>query len=162
MRTKPFAALAAAAATALTLGLAACSGSTPGPPVVFTPPATATGGAPSAPPASPVPLLKQTGATPEPGTVAGQVDVYGNRYAAGTLGNEDVRVYTSADQAAYAENLHRNRPDDFHGVISVPASNALVLLTAYIDPAKGDGPQWAPGGTPAQVAARVGGQVVQP
>lgn len=156
-------AAAVVAATALA-ALAGCgsSGSTAPPAPAAT--SAAGSGAAAIPgvstPANPVPLLKAAGATPAAGTVTGQADVYGDRYAAGTIGDEDVRVYTSGSQAAYAENLHRFRPDDSQAVIAVPARNAVVILTAYIDPAKGDGPQWAAGGTPAQVAARVGGQVV--
>ena len=65
--------------------------------------------------------------------------------------------------AAYRANLATAwHPDDSQAVITVPARNAVVILTAYIDPARGDGPQFALGGTPAQVAARVHGTVIPP
>ena len=158
---------AAAAAAAALLALAGCgsSGSTAPPSAspAATAPAAGSGDAAIpgvSTPANPVPLLRQAGATPAPGTVAGEHDAYGDRYAKGTIGDEDVRVYTAAGPAAYQANLATAwHPDDSQAVITVPDRNAVVILTAYLDPYK-DGPQWAAGGTPAQVAARVGGQVV--
>jgi hypothetical protein len=158
MNTPRWAPAALAAAALITL--AACGSAKP-PPAVFSPAVTATApaSAPAAAPASPVPLLKQTGAVPEAGTAAGQHDVYGDRYAAGRIGSEQVTAYTAADAAAYQANLAAAwTPDDTQAVITVPARNSVVILTAYI----GDGgPQWAPGGTPAEIAAKVGGTVVK-
>ena len=150
--------LAAAGLAAAGLLLAGCGSSAPAGQA-----APATSAPASAEPANPVPLLRQAGATPAPGTATGEHGAYGDRYAAGTIGSEDVRAYTAADAAAYRANLAGAwTPDDTQAVITIPARNAVVILTGYIDPAKGSGPQWAPGGTAAQVAARVGGTVVQP
>ena len=58
--------------------------------------------------------MRQTGATPPAGSVNGDHDVYGDRMASGDFpGGETVTVYSSADQAAYDNQLANNpQPDD--------------------------------------------------
>jgi hypothetical protein len=65
------------------------------------PAARAAGTSSSSSPADPVAILRETGATPDPGTASGGHDVYGDRDASGSFpGGESVTVYTCASQAA--------------------------------------------------------------
>jgi hypothetical protein len=142
---------AAAAVAAATLALAACGGSSggPAPGVTLTPVATAPAAAPT--PTNPVPLLRQAGATPDPGQVRGTYDFDGNLYAAGSYpgGVQTVTVRTMPDRAAYDTETAKERPDDQNALILVPGRLAYIVLTS----AYGFHP------SAAQVAARVGGTV---
>jgi hypothetical protein len=116
--------------------------------------------APAAQPAvNPVTILKLAGAKPSPGEVMGDHDVFGNRMAEGkfaTNGWESVLVYTAANDAHLQEikNSDTAQVDDYTGVIVIPAKRAVIIASAWED----NGPHWAPGGTPAQIAQRVHGQ----
>lgn len=124
---------------------------------------TPTAGTPAAAaPANPVPVLKATGATPAPGTVYGNYDVYGDRYASGSFrGGEQVIVYTCADEAAFlAEQGRVPHPDDSHGVITIPGKLTVISTTGVLDVTTG-GQEWG-GPDPAQIALKVGGLVITP
>jgi hypothetical protein len=138
--------LATAAVTAA-LALAGCSSAS-------APAATA------GTPADPVAILRATGAAPDPGTVYGSHDVQGDRMASGTYpGGEQVTVYASADQAAFAaEQSRAGQGDDLHGVVTIPGQLAVITVTAGLDAA--GAPQWD--ATPAQIAGLVHGLVITP
>jgi len=124
---------------------------------------TPTAGTPAAAaPANPVPVLKATCATPVPGTVYGNYDVYGDRYTSGSFrGGEQVTVYTCADEAAFlAEQGRVPHPDDSHGVITIPGKLTVISTTGVLDVTTG-GQEWG-GPDPAQIALKVGGLVITP
>lgn len=115
---------------------------------------------PSAAPAeavNPVDIVRQAGAAPAPGSVVGTHDINGNRMADGTFGGEygeSITVYTSADDTAFAQSQDTaGQSDDAHGVITIPAKRAVIILTATI----GDNGGYVWTVTPEQVAKRVGG-----
>jgi len=72
---------------------------------------------------------------------------------------EQVTVFTAASKQALTAMLARQTftPDDYTGVIAIPARNAVVLAVAWED----NGSRWAPGRAPAQIARQVGGQLHQ-
>jgi hypothetical protein len=103
--------------------------------------------------ANPVPILKRTGAATQ--AVYGQVDIYGDRYASGTLHGEDVLVYTFASPAAERADLQRN---------STPRDDQVVILGHLFDVTV-EGIQAVSGAwdypvSPSVIAARVGGSIV--
>src|SRR5205814_3504706 len=54
-------------------------------------------------------ILRQTGATPDPGTTSGEHDAYGNLMATGSLpGGASTSVHTSASQAAFSAEKSRS------------------------------------------------------
>jgi hypothetical protein len=120
-------------------------------------PAAATGQ-----PVNPVPVLKATGATVPASEVMGDHDIFGDRMAEGTMGTgynqENINVYTAASSAALHQMLQRQtfQVDDFTGVIVIPANNAAVVAMAASGTGATPTPTWALGGTPAQIAKRVG------
>jgi len=112
-------------------------------------------------PANPVPILKQTGAKLPPGMRLGDHDAFGDRMAEGKFGKqgwESVTVYTTADDQSLRAllRLPGQQPDDYSGVIVIPARHAVVLASAWED----NGPHWAAGGTPGQIAQRVHGHLI--
>jgi hypothetical protein len=159
-----FAVPAALAAAGAALALSACGSSAPAvgqaAPGYGTPAASAPAAAAKA--VNPVPIVRQTGATPPAGSVNGNHDVYGDRMASGDFGGESgetVTVYSSSDQASYQAEAARVQPDDSTGVILIPAKLTVVIANAGQGTATTmDGINWT-GGTPAQIAQRVGGQV---
>lgn len=108
-------------------------------------------------PVNPVPILKATGATVPPGVVNGDHDVSGNRMAEGHMGYEGIIVYTAPSAAALSQLLATQTfaTDDYNKAVVIPAKFAAILVSAWED----NGPHWAPGGTPAQIAKRVGGHL---
>jgi hypothetical protein len=145
----PRAAVIAALGFAMAIPLAACSGT------------ASTASSASAPavtglvPANPVPLLRATGATPDPGEILGSTDVEGDRYASGSYPDgETISVYTFASTADQAADLARNDiPSDAHAIITTP------LVDYYVTAVDGvDGYTFTV--TPAQIAARVKGKLV--
>jgi hypothetical protein len=117
-------------------------------------------------PANPVPILRQAGVPVPPGTVNGDHDVSGDRMATGQWPTgESVTVYTSADQTAFAAEQANVQPDDSTGVILIPGKYAVIVVNGSSGIVPGQSTPsspWAGGETPAQVAARVHGQLVQP
>src|SRR4029077_17325266 len=76
---------------------------------------------------NPVPILKQTGATPDPGTSFGQYDIYGGRYVSGAFpGGETGNVSAAPGQADLARN---GSGDDGHGVVVIPSKSVVIFLT---------------------------------
>lgn len=162
-------AAAATAAAAAVLALAACSSggsSTAAATATVTVTATAAAQpAASGTPANPVPILKKTGAKVPAGTVNGQVDIEGDRYADGGAAPdkcggpcEQVSVYTFKDAAAQQADIARNSPEqDGHAMIK--GSLFDVSVVGYQDTATG---AWVFGSlSPQVIAQRVGGTVVK-
>jgi hypothetical protein len=109
-------------------------------------------------PANPVPILKLTGAKPEHGASHGSYDMLGDLQAAGSFGRwEQIEVTTAPGPAALRAllKLPAYRADDYNSVIVLPGRSAVVVVTAWED----NGPHWAPGGEPEQIAQRVGGHL---
>ena len=147
--------LAGAAALGLGLGLTACGSATQ--------PAAASHPAASSPAvAQPDALiiLRQTGATPDPGTTSGEHDAYGNLMATGSLpGGASASVHTSASQAAFSAEkssaVSTYAESDFTaGVVAIPAEWTVIIVNS------GPSETWAKGVAPAQIAARVQGTVL--
>ena len=105
-------------------------------------------------------ILRQTGATPDPGTTSGEHDAYGNLMATGSLpGGASVSVHTSASQAAFSAEKSRavrayTGSDFTAGVVAIPAEWTVIIVNS------GSSGTWAKGVAPAQIAARVHGTVL--
>jgi hypothetical protein len=147
--------LTAAAALGLGLGFTACGSATQ--------PAAASHPAASSPAAvqpDALAVLRQTGATPDPGTTSGEHDAYGDLMATGSLpGGASASVYTSASQAAFSAEKSRavgayTGSDFTAGVVAIPAERTVIIVNA------GSPGTWAKGAAPAQIAARVHGTVL--
>jgi len=147
--------LAGAVALGLGLSLTACGSATQ--------PAAASHPAASSPAvAQPDALiiLRQTGATPDPGTTSGEHDAYGNLVATGSLpGGASASVHTSASQAAFSAEkssaVGAYTGSDFTaGVVAIPAEWTVIIVNS------GSSGTWAKGVAPAQIAARVHGTVL--
>ena len=147
--------LAGAAAVGLGLTLTACGSATQ--------PAAATHSAASSPApaqADALAILRQTGATPDPGTTSGEHDAYGNLMATGSLpGGASASVHTSASQAAFSAEKSRavgayTGSDFTAGVVAIPAEWTVIIVNS------GSSGTWAKGVAPAQIAARVHGTVL--
>ena len=147
--------LAGAAALGLGLGLTACGSATQ--------PAAASHPAASSPAAAQpdaLAILRQTGATPDPGTTSGEHDAYGNLMATGSLpGGASASVHTSASQAAFSAEkssaVSAYTGSDFTaGVVAIPAEWTVIIVNS------GSSGTWAKGVAPAQIAARVHGTVL--
>jgi hypothetical protein len=147
--------LAGAVALGLGLSLTACGSATQ--------PAAASHPAASSPAvAQPDALiiLRQTGATPDPGTTSGEHDAYGNLVATGSLpGGASASVHTSASQAAFSAEKSRavgayTGSDFTAGVVAIPAEWTVIIVNS------GSSGTWAKGVAPAQIAARVHGTVL--
>ena len=153
--------LAGAAALGLVLGLTACGSATQ--------PATASQSAAASHPAASsaaaakpdaLAILRQTGATPDPGTISGEHDAYGNLMATGSLpGGASATVHTSASQAAFSAQkssaVGAYTGSDFTaGVVAIPAAWTVIIVNS------GSSRTWAKGVAPAQIAARVHGTVL--
>jgi hypothetical protein len=147
--------LAGAVALGLGLGPTACGSATQ--------PAPASHPAASSPAAAQpdaLVILRQTGATPDPGTTSGEHDAYGNLVATGSLpGGASASVHTSASQAAFSAEKSRAvgayAGSDFTtGVVAIPAEWTVIIVNS------GSSGTWAKGVVPAQIAARVHGTVL--
>ena len=147
--------LAGAAALGLGLGLTACGSAKQ--------PAAASNPASSSPAAAQpdaLAILRQTGATPDPGTTSGEHDAYGNLMATGSLpGGASASVHTSASQAAFSAEKSRavgayTGSDFTAGVVAIPAEWTVIIVNS------GSSGTWAKGVAPAQIAARVHGTVL--
>jgi len=147
--------LAGAVALGLGLSLTACGSATQ--------PAAASHPAASSPTvAQPdaLAILRQTGATPDPGTTSGEHDAYGNLVATGSLpGGASASVHTSASQAAFSAEKSRavgayTGSDFTAGVVAIPAEWTVIIVNS------GSSGTWAKGVAPAQIAARVHGTVL--
>jgi len=147
--------LAGAAALGLGLGLTACGSATQ--PAAASHPA-ASSPAPGQPDA--LAILRQTGATPDPGTTSGEHDPHGNLMATGSLpGGASASVHTSASPAAFnaekSSAVGAYTGSDFTaGVVAIPAKWTVIIVTS------GSSGTWAKGVVPAQIAARVHGTVL--
>jgi len=113
--------------------------------------------------ANPVTILRQLGAHVPAGERYGDHDVLGNRMAQGTFGPrgwENITVWTAPDRASYAALTASGdaRPDDYTGVILLPARRAVIAVYAWQD----NGPHYAPGGVPVHLAHQVHGTLVHP
>ena len=148
--------LAGAVALGLGFGLTACGSATQ--------PAAASHPAASSPTvAQPdaLAILRQTGATPDPGTTSGEHDAYGNLVATGSLpGGASASVHTSASQAAFSAEKSRavsiyTGSDFTAGVVAIPAEWTVIIVNS------GSSGTWAKGVAPAQIAARVHGTVLR-
>jgi len=147
--------LAGAVALGLGLSLTACGSATQ--------PAAASNPAASSPAAAQpdaLAILRQTGATPDPGTTSGEHDAYGNLIATGSLpGGASASVHTSASQAAFSAEkssaVSAFTGSDFTaGVVAIPAEWTVIIVNS------GSSGTWAKGVAPAQIAARVHGTVL--
>jgi hypothetical protein len=147
--------LAGAAALGLGLGLTACGSATQ--------PAAASHPAASSPAVTQpdaLAILRQTGATPDPGTTSGEHDAYGNLMATGSLpGGASASVHTSASPAAFSAEKSRavgtyTGSDFTAGVVAIPAEWTVIIVNS------GSSGTWAKGVAPAQIAARVHGTVL--
>jgi hypothetical protein len=132
--------LAGAAALGLGLGLTACGSATQ--------PAAASNPAASSPAAAQpdaLAILRQTGATPDPGTTSGEHDAYGNLMATGSLpGGASASVHTSASQAAFSAEkssaVGAYTGSDFTaGVVAIPAKWTVIIVNS------GSSGTWAKG-----------------
>jgi hypothetical protein len=147
--------LAGAAALGLGLGLTAC-GSAKQPAAASNPAASS----PAAAQPDALAILRQTGATPDPGTTSGEHDAYGNLMATGSLpGGASASVHTSASQAAFSAEkssaVSAYTGSDFTaGVVAIPAEWTVIIVNS------GSSGTWAKGVAPAQIAARVHGTVL--
>ena len=147
--------LAGAAALGLGLGLTACGSATQ--PAAASNPAA---GSPAAAQPDALAILRQTGATPDPGTTSGKYDAYGNLMATGSLpGGASASVHTSASQAAFSAEkssaVSAYTGSDFTaGVVAIPAEWTVIIVNS------GSSGTWAKGVAPAQIAARVHGTVL--
>jgi hypothetical protein len=147
--------LAGAAALGLGLGLTACGSATP--PEAASHPAASS---PAAAQPDALAILRQTGATPDPGTTSGKYDAYGNLMATGSLpGGASASVHTSASQAAFSAEkssaVSAYTGSDFTaGVVAIPAEWTVIIVNS------GSSGTWAKGVAPAQIAARVHGTVL--
>jgi hypothetical protein len=147
--------LAAAAALGLGPGLTAC-GSATQPAAAWHPAASS----PAAAQPDALAMLRQTGATPDPGTTSGEYDAYGELMATGSLpGGASASVYTSASQAAFSAEKSRavgayTGSDFTAGVVAIPAERTVIIVNS------GSSGTWAKGAAPAQIAARVHGTVL--
>ena len=93
-------------------------------------------------------ILKLTGATPNRGEFAGDTDVYGDGLAAGSFASgELVTVYTYATPKSEAAGLARGAP----GQVQIKGR----LFSVDVNPASN-------AASPAEIARRVDGTVVQP
>jgi len=148
--------LAGAAALGLGLTLTACGSATQ--PTAASQPA-ASSPAPAQPDA--LAILRQTGASPDPGTTSGEHDAYGNLVATGSLpGGASASVHTSASQAAFSAEKSRavgayTGSDFTAGVVAIPAEWTVIIVNS------GSSGTWAKGVAPAQIAARVHGTVLR-
>ena len=123
----------------LVLAVLAGCGSTPAPAHHLTHPAR---------PPSALVILKLTGATPNQGEFAGDTDVYGDGLAAGSFASgELVTVYTYATPTSEAAGLARGAP----GQVQIKGR----LFSVDVNPASN-------AASPAEIARRVDGTVVQP
>ena len=153
--------LAGAAALGLVLGLTACGSATQS--------ATASQSAAASHPAASsaaaakpdaLAILRQIGATPDPGTTSGEHDAYGNLMATGSLpGGASATVHTSASQAAFSAQkssaVGAYTGSDFTaGVVAIPEAWTVIIVNS------GASGTWAKGVAPAQIAARVHGTVL--
>jgi hypothetical protein len=147
--------LAGAATLGLALGLTACGSATQ--------PAAASHPAASSPAVTQpdaLAILRQTGATPDPGTTSGEHDAYGNLMATGSLpGGASASVHTSASPAAFSAEKSRavgtyTGSDFTAGVVAIPAEWTVIIVNS------GSSGTWAKGVAPAQIAARVHGTVL--
>jgi len=147
--------LAGAAALGLGLGLTACGSATQ--PEAASHPAASS---PAAAQPDALAILRQTGATPDPGTTSGKYDAYGNLMATGSLpGGASASVHTSASQAAFSAEkssaVGAYTGSDFTaGVVAIPAKWTVIIVNS------GSSGTWAKGVAPAQIAARVHGTVL--
>ena len=147
--------LAGAAALGLGLGLTAC-GSAKQPAAASNPAASS----PAAAQPDALAILRQTGATPDPGTTSGEHDAYGNLMATGSLpGGASASVHTSASQAAFSAEkssaVSAYTGSDFTaGVVAIPTEWTVIIVNS------GSSGTWAKGVAPAQIAARVHGTVL--
>ena len=147
--------LAGAAALGLGLGLTACGSATQ--PEAASHPAASS---PAAAQPDALAILRQTGATPDPGTTSGKYDAYGNLMATGSLpGGASASVHTSASQAAFSAEkssaVSAYTGSDFTaGVVAIPAEWTVIIVNS------GSSGTWAKGVAPAQIAARVHGTVL--
>jgi hypothetical protein len=147
--------LAGAAALGLGLGLTAC-GSAAQPAAASQPAASS----PAVTQPDALAILRQTGATPDPGTTSGEHDAYGNLMATGSLpGGASASVHTSASQAAFSAEKSRavgayTGSDFTAGVVAVPAEWTVIIVNS------GSSGTWAKGVAPAQIAARLHGTVL--
>ena len=147
--------LAGAAALGLGLGLTACGSATQ--PEAASHPAASS---PAAAQPDALAILRQTGATPDPGTTSGEHDAYGNLMATGSLpGGASASVHTSASQAAFSAEkssaVSAYTGSDFTaGVVAIPAEWTVIIVNS------GSSGTWAKGVAPAQIAARVHGTVL--
>lgn len=118
-------------------------------------------------PPNPVPILRETGAVPVPGTATGSYDIYGDRYADGKLYGpgctaadhcgEQVTVTTVVSGTlvqVMAQNLGA-RPSDSNAVITA-GTDWFISVTPVVS--FSDGYQWFV--SPAMIAARMHGYVV--
>lgn len=113
-------------------------------------------------PANPVPILRATGAHVPAGVRLGGWDVFGDRMATGTMDRwEQVTVYTAPSARALRVMLARQTfaPQDGTGVVVIPAERAAILVSGWQNLSTG-APGWAKGGKPAQIARKVGGQLI--
>ena len=147
--------LAGAAALGLGLGLTACGAGTQ--PTAASQPAASS---PAAAQPDALAILRQTGASPDPGTTSGEHDAYGNLMATGSLpGGASASVHTSASQAAFSAEKSRavsiyTGSDFTAGVVAIPAEWTVIIVNS------GSSGTWAKGVAPAQIAARVHGTVL--
>src|SRR5215472_5778788 len=157
MRTRTLAALAAEAALAAGCGSQAGS-AMPSQPETHRPPSIY-----HAPhPADPVAILRAAGTRVPAGEGSGGTDAFGDRMAEGTFGPrawETVTVYAAGSTRALQNLLAHpvGQPDGYHGVIVLPGRRAVIAADAWQD----NGPRWAAGGTPAEIAQRVHGLLIR-
>ena len=113
------------------------------------------GTSPPAAPANPVPLLRRAGADVPAGVTAGQVDIYGDRYATGTYpGGEEITVYTFASVTAERADLVRNgTPQDGRATI---VGHLYDIGAVAVQTNSGE---WAWSVPPSVIAKRVHGSV---
>ena len=117
--------------------------------------APATPAATAAHPANPVTVLRETGATPDPGEVYGHAGAENDQVAHGTFsGGEEVWVFTydSAGHRSYWIAHPVSGPQDGETDILGPDVSLIIVDAASLTAAGGP--------APAQIAARVHGTVL--
>jgi hypothetical protein len=138
--------LATACGTASQQGNAGMSGTTPAP------------AAAAQPAVNPVPILKQTGAKVPASEVLGDHDVFGNRMAEGSFGQEQVTVYTTTNlRQAKAEAPGDFTVDDGDAVIT--GHNFWITVTGVADITANGTPHAVFTVKPSVIAQRVHGQL---
>ncbi len=115
-------------------------------------------------PANPVPLLVLAGAAPEAGETQGQPGIWGDRVAHGTIGTEDIWVFTYRTTADLQEAIAAHIPQDGEVTVQGPGISLLDIDGTQKISLNPDGTMkkepWIYQVPPAVIASRVHGTIL--